>query len=69
MRKDPNKYPPGLNYRKVKGIIDFYDHQHEDDIVAEIEAAAKNTKTVMVQVPRKLLPDILKLMDKRKKSA
>jgi hypothetical protein len=69
MKKDPNKYPPGLNYRKVAAIIDYYDRQHEDEVVAEIEAAAKNAKTVMVQVPRKLLPAILKLMEQRKKTA
>jgi hypothetical protein len=69
MKKDPNKYPPGLNYRKVASIIKFYDEQNDDDVVAEIEAASKKKDTVMVQVPRQLLPAILKLVDKRKKSA
>jgi hypothetical protein len=69
MKKDPNKYPPGWNYRKVASIIKFYDAQNDDDVVAEIEAASKSKETVMVQVPRGLLPEILKLVDRRKKSA
>ncbi|MBF0502241.1 MAG: hypothetical protein HQM09_19020 [Candidatus Riflebacteria bacterium] len=34
---DPNKYPPGLDYKKVKAIIDYYDNQSEDEAIAEME--------------------------------
>jgi hypothetical protein len=69
MKKDPNKYPPGLNHEKVAAIIKFYDNQRDEEIVEEIEAASKNAKTVMVEVPRALLPEILRLIGKRRKSA
>jgi len=69
MKKPAQKFPPGLNYEKAAAIAKFYDKQSDDDIVAEINAAARNPKTVMVQVPRELLPAILKLVDKRKKTA
>jgi len=37
-RKDPNKYPPGLNARRVQAIIDHYDNQSEEEALAEDEA-------------------------------
>jgi len=58
-----------MNYKKLAAIAKFYDEQSDDDIVAEIEAAANNKRTVMIQVPRRLLPEILRLVDKRRKSA
>ena len=36
-RADPNKYPPGLNLKKVRDIIDYYDNQTEDEAIAEME--------------------------------
>ena len=68
-KKDPNVYPPGWDHKKVAAVAKFYDGQTDDEMVQEIEAAAKDPATVMVQVPRELLPDILKLIDKRKKTA
>jgi hypothetical protein len=68
-RKDPNVYPPGWDYRRTKAIADYYDKQSDTEIVAEIEAAFNDPHMVMVQVARWLLPDILKLINKKKKSA
>ncbi|MGA2442723.1 MAG: hypothetical protein ABSH08_17350 [Tepidisphaeraceae bacterium] len=67
--KDPNIYPPDMNYKKVAAIAKFYDEQRDVDIFSEIEAAANNKRTVMIQVPRHLLPEILRLINKRRKSA
>ena len=68
-KKDPNVYPPGWDRAKVAAIIDFYENQTDEEVAAEIEAAMNDPGTVMVQVPRDLLPDVLKLIDKRKKTA
>jgi hypothetical protein len=62
-------YPPGWDYKRVAAIAKFYDDQSDKDIALEIDAAAADPDTVMVQVPRELLPAVLKLIDKRKKSA
>jgi hypothetical protein len=69
MKKDPNTYPPGWDYEKAARVAEFYDRQRDEDVVAEIEAAIEDEDTVMVQVPRDLLPQILKLIGKRRKSA
>jgi hypothetical protein len=68
-KQNRNIYPPGVDQKKIASIAKFYDEQSEDEMVAEIEAAAKNPDTVMVQIPRKRLPQVLKLIDKRKKTA
>ena len=39
MKKDPNKYPPGLNAAKVRRIIRYYDNQNDAEAAAEIERA------------------------------
>ncbi|MGA2584016.1 MAG: hypothetical protein ABSG31_12120 [Tepidisphaeraceae bacterium] len=64
-KSDPNLYPPGWNYKRAKAIADYYDARKSEPLLGEI--MKKNT--VLVQVPRKLLPAVLKLIDKRKKSA
>jgi hypothetical protein len=69
MKKTKHKKPSGTSYAKDAAIAKFYDDQSDEDVVAEIEAASANKKTVLVEVPRKLLPQVLKLIDKRKKSA
>jgi hypothetical protein len=68
-KKDPNVYPPGYDRKRIAAIAKFYDEQREADMVEEIEAAASDPDTVMVQIPRELLPAILKLIEKRKKTA
>jgi hypothetical protein len=37
-RKNLNKFPPGLDEKKVRQIIDHYDNQTEDEFIAELEA-------------------------------
>ena len=37
-RKNPNKFPPGLDEQKVRKIIEHYDNQTEDEFIAELEA-------------------------------
>jgi hypothetical protein len=69
MKADPNRYPPGLNYDKAAAIAKLYDEQSEAEVITEIEAAAGDTETVMVQVPRTLLPAILHLIDAGRESA
>ncbi len=69
MKKDPIKYPSGWSEEKALEIAGFYDGQSEAEIVAEIDAALADEQTVLVQVPRDILPAIRKLIDQRKKTA
>ncbi len=61
-----NKYPSGWNERKVRRVLRHYESQTEDEAIAEDEASFElKDQTVMV-VPRKLVPEITKLIAKHR---
>ena len=61
-----NKYPAGWNERKVRRVLKHYESQTENEAIAEDEAAFDlKDQTVMV-VPKKLVPEITKLIAKRR---
>lgn len=61
-KKDPNRYPKGLNRRRVRALIDYYDNQSDAEAIAEAEAAYRKRKTALVEVPVKLLPAVRELI-------
>jgi hypothetical protein len=63
--KDPNRYPRGLNRRKVQAIIAHYENQTEDEAVAEDEAAYHDDSVTMMGVPVALVPKVQKLIARR----
>ena len=63
--KDPNRYPRGLNRRKVQALIDYYENQTDAEAIAEAEAAYRRRTTAVVEVPVKLLPAIRELIARR----
>lgn len=59
-----NEYPSGWNERKVRRVLRHYKSQSEVEAIAEDEAAFElKDQTVMV-VPKKLVPEITKLIAK-----
>lgn len=61
-----NKYPAGWNERKVRSVLKHYESQTEGQAIAEDEASFElKDQTVMV-VPKKLVPEITKLIAKRR---
>ena len=63
--KDPNRYPKGLNRRKVQALIEHYERQTDEEAIAEAEAAYRKRKTALVEIPVKLLPAVRQLIAKR----
>jgi response regulator of citrate/malate metabolism len=68
-KKDPNKYPKGLNAAKVRRIIDHYDHQTDEESAREIETARVVKATSWIEVPIELLPKVRKLLAQYRKTA
>jgi hypothetical protein len=68
-RKDPNVYPPGLNAKKVAEIIAYYDARQEADLLEESDHELLDEPTAWVEVPVELVPQVRKLIARRKKSA
>ena len=64
MKKDPNIYPPGLNARKVRQILDHYENQSDDDAAIEIATAPSASETTWIPVPSRLVSKIRKLIAK-----
>ena len=59
-----NKYPAGWNERKVRRVLKHYESQTEEQAIAEDDASFElKGQTVMV-VPKKLVPEITKLIAK-----
>jgi hypothetical protein len=63
--KDPNRYPKGLDRKKVQALIDYYDHQSDTEAIAEAEAAYRKRTTALVEIPIKLLPAVRALLARR----
>jgi hypothetical protein len=50
----------------VRALIAYYDNQTEDEAVAEFETAMALQDLTMMFVPRDLVPEIEKLIDRRR---
>lgn len=67
--KDPNKYPPGWNARRVRAVAEHYDNQSHKEAIAEDEAAFRKESDAVVVIPKKLVPAVMKLIAKYKARA
>ncbi len=61
-----NRFPPGWDEKRVKGVITDYESQSENEAVAEDEAAMGGT---VMAVPAELVPEVRELIAKHKKRA
>ena len=67
-RKKKQVYPAGWDEERIRKLADHYDNQTEEEQLAEHEAAyLAEGQTVMV-VPTELVPEIVKLISRRRKS-
>jgi hypothetical protein len=65
-RKNKQKYPPGWDEARVRKLAEHYDNQSEDEAVAEIEAALNDKNQTLMMVPTELVPEIVKLINKKR---
>jgi hypothetical protein len=65
-RKKKQKYPPGWDEARVRKLAEHYDNQTEDEAVAEVEAALNDENQTLMMVPAELVPEIVKLINKRR---
>jgi hypothetical protein len=61
-----NRFPPGCDEKRVKGVISHYESQPDDEAVTEDEAAMGGT---VMAVPAELVPEVRDLIAKHKKRA
>ena len=59
---DPNLYPPGLDAKQVREIIEYYDSLTEEEWIAELEAVDEDPNNTVMVVPTELVPAIRELL-------
>ena len=62
-----DKFPKGWDEQRVRQVLEHYEHQTEDEAVAEDEAAYEDRTESMVQVPVELVPAVRELIAKHKR--
>lgn len=68
-KKVKQKYPPGWDEERVRRVAEHYDNQTDEEAVAEIEAALADENQTMMSVPTNLVPEIVKLINKKRPRA
>ena len=57
-----NKFPPGWDKKRVRRVLAHYEHQTEEEAVAEDEAAYEQEDQSMVEIPYELVPKVRNLI-------
>jgi hypothetical protein len=68
-RKKKQWLPKGWTEEDVRAIIDHYDNQTDEERWAEIEALRNAENITMVAVPTDRVPEVLDLLERKKKPA
>lgn len=63
-----NKFPKGWDVDRVKRVMAHYEHQSEEEAVAEDEAAWEDRAQTVMEVPTELVPRIRELIAKYRKT-
>ena len=59
------KFPAGWDEERVRRVLAHYEHQTDEEAVAEDEAAYEDSAQSMIEVPNDLLPAVRELLAKR----
>lgn len=63
-RDDPNEYPPGWNQASVRDLVDYYEHQTDEQAAAEHEAALSRPGETLMSVPTDIVPAVRELISR-----
>ena len=61
-----NTFPPGWDKQRVAKVLEHYETQTEDEVLAEDEAAFEMDGQTMMEVPTELVPAVRELLAKHK---
>jgi len=57
-----NKFPPGWDEERVRRVLNHYEHQTEEQSLAEVEAAYEQEELSMMEIPNDLVPKVRHLI-------
>jgi len=61
-----NRFPAGWDETRVRRVLEHYEQQTEDEAVAEDEAAFQSRGQTVMVVPKRLVPEITRLIEGRR---
>ena len=61
-----SRFPAGWDEARVRRVLEHYEGQTEDEAVAEDEAAFQSRGQTVMVVPKRLVPDITRLIERRR---
>lgn len=61
-----SQFPPGWDHARVKRVLEHYEHQTEEEAVAEDEAAIEAPGQTVMEIPTALVPAVRELIAKHK---
>jgi hypothetical protein len=59
-----SQFPPGWDHARVKRVLEHYEHQTEEEAVAEDEAAFEAPGQTVMEIPTVLVPAVRELIAK-----
>lgn len=62
-------FPPGWDEKRVRAVIEHYEHQTEDEAVAEDEAAFEDPTQALMAIPIELVPAVRELIARNQRPA
>lgn len=65
----PGTFPSGWDEERVRSVLAHYEHQTEDEAVAEDEAAFERPTHTVIEVPNELVPAVRELIAKHAAAA
>lgn len=63
------KFPEGWDAERVRRVLESYEHQSEDEAVAEDEAGYHDRTQSLIEVPVELVPTVRELIAKHKQAS
>ncbi len=60
-----NGYPPGWDDARVRGVLDHYVHQSDEEAAAEDDASFDDIHSTTMDVPIELVPAVRELIAKQ----
>ncbi len=60
------RFPAGWNEARVRRVLKEYERQTDDEAVAEDEAAFQSLGQTVMVVPKRLVPEITRLIEKQR---
>ena len=61
-----SRFPAGWDEARVRRVLEHYEGQTEDEAVAEDEAAFQSRGQTVMVVPKRLVPEITRLIERRR---